>query len=152
MDRIGPEASRLVTFKFFIFIFFHRFFKNTRVISNFAKLAKTSYHTAYAILHGGSYQFIFKKIVTFLYELSRWKKFELQSYISRRKLQFSYKLYLHPSSYKRRTTRRLEHCSASNRRMLLRLDPNAMQYGGSSIVLQDSNPIIYFWENWNKII
>jgi hypothetical protein len=72
---------------------------------------------------------------------SRWlkmKKIELQSYRPRRKLQFSYKIYLHLSSYKklqffwkrcdcwrcysitfykRRTTRRLENCSTSNRRM-----------------------------------
>jgi hypothetical protein len=33
----------------------------------------------------------------------KWKWFELQSYISRRKLQFSYKFYLRPSSYQKVT-------------------------------------------------
>jgi hypothetical protein len=31
----------------------------------------------------------------------KWKNFEIQSYRSRRKLQFSYKVYLHPSSKNR---------------------------------------------------
>jgi hypothetical protein len=33
----------------------------------------------------------------------KWKKFELQSYKSRRRFQFSYTFYLHPSSYKKVT-------------------------------------------------
>jgi hypothetical protein len=52
---------------------------------------------------------------------------------------------------KRRTTRRLEHRSTSNRRTVWRLDPNAMWYDGSSIVLQIWNQS-YIFEKTKKVI
>jgi hypothetical protein len=52
---------------------------------------------------------------------------------------------------KRRTTQWLEHCSTSNRRIVWHLNPNAMWYGGSSIVLQNLKLVKYFWKNRKKI-
>jgi hypothetical protein len=51
----------------------------------------------------------------------KWKNFELQSCRSCRKLQFSYKVYLHPSSNKKKL-----------KIFESRLDPSAVVHGGSS--------------------
>jgi hypothetical protein len=131
-------------FLLFIYLLFHKIFKNIQRIQNLQKVASNS--EIWIV-----YRFFESK------DDFKWKKFELQSCKSCRKLQFSYKCYPHPSSYQkvmifwrevvstatgnngrnplqyprrgycssRRLKRRLEHCST----------PNAVSRGRRSLPL-----------------
>jgi hypothetical protein len=60
----------------------------------------------------------------------KWRNFELQSYRSRRKLQFSYKVYLHPSSNKK--LKNFENSLDRSRYSTARA-PNAVGHHGANV-------------------
>jgi hypothetical protein len=60
----------------------------------------------------------------------KWKKFELQSCRSRRKIQFSNKVYLHPSSNKK-----LQFFEK-------RLDPTVVGHGGRKVLQYHAPPTV----------